>query len=650
MASRIGREGGYDDGGPWSNVQYRKNRKSKGDGIEWTFLVQNLSDRVSRNLLWRAFQPFGYVSDVYVARKRDARGRCFGFVRYMGIVDVKETLLKLNTVKMFDMKVLVSLAKYDKDHKRFNYAPENLGQSAWRPKGNAQDGGQPQVEKQASGNTTSGPSYVQEGRSFADMLRRNNENQHNGAKVVNVKGKGSLYPLHCIGRSIIGDTKEVMSIGKVRLFLEEADLTDVGLSYVGGVTFLLTFKDKPIALECMNSHSALFNKIFSKFYLWTGEDIPFYRVATINIVGVPFIIRDSSIFDRIGGLFGEVIKQSEFSWQNEDNSLGSVSVLTHQKSRIEEAVVIKWNDKSIPVWVSESPGQYLNNLNCDLRLEDSDSELVSDSDPDESLEDEEDVEDGEIRPSNHSNVGNQEVHQSPVPELGENSPAGVKIDNPVGKDKSPVDQGSPFHEESPTFDVNMGNNVLHGEENMTADKVCNNEGDLGNRNGSIKKGGGYYGPNEPGPDVGVSQPNFELGEDGPTPIISLGKRNRDDRSPPSIGSMQGPSQKIFGMPNKSGSVSLDLNSPLVEVSGNEENAFEDLGAGGTDSLNQEVVEPVEVTVQAQESNEVRIEDANLRNEVEATVQVGAMIGVDLSGFLSATEELIVKEGEENCFR
>ncbi|MFS7965737.1 hypothetical protein Hanom_Chr09g00765691 [Helianthus anomalus] len=91
----------------------------------------------------------------------------------------------------------------------------------------------------------------------------------------------------------------------------------------------------------------------------------------------------------------------------------------------------------------------------------------------------------------------------------------------------------------------MGNNDLHGEENMTANKVCNNEGDLGNRDGPIKKGGGYYGPNESGPDVGVSQPNFELGEDGPTPIISLGKRNRDDRSPPSTGSMQGPSQKIF---------------------------------------------------------------------------------------------------------
>ncbi|MFS7980201.1 hypothetical protein Hanom_Chr10g00936621 [Helianthus anomalus] len=154
-----------------------------------------------------------------------------------------------------------------------------------------------------------------------------------------------------------------MSISKVRMSLEDEDLTKVGLSYVGGVTFLLTFKDKPLAMECMNSHSVLLNKIFSKFYLWNGEEIPFKRVATINIVGVPFIIQDCSLLDRIDGLFGEVIQQSDFSWQNEDNSMGSVKVLTNQKSRIEEAVVIKWNDKSILAWASESSGQYMNNLN-----------------------------------------------------------------------------------------------------------------------------------------------------------------------------------------------------------------------------------------------------------------------------------------------
>ncbi|MFS7952175.1 putative RNA-binding domain superfamily [Helianthus anomalus] len=210
MASRNDWEGEYDNGGPWSNVQYRKNRKSKGDGIEWTFMVQNISDRVTRNVLWR--------------------GRCFGFVRIVGVDDMKGLIGKLNSIKMFDMKVVVSLAKYDKDHRRINYAPESLGRSVWRPKDTHQENnshpvggnnsGQPVRKEQPPETGNSGPLFFREGRTYADLVR-GNENVHgNGAKVVTVDGKGSLYPVHSIGRSIIGCTKIVMPVSKVRLALE----------------------------------------------------------------------------------------------------------------------------------------------------------------------------------------------------------------------------------------------------------------------------------------------------------------------------------------------------------------------------------------------------------------------------------------------
>ncbi|MFS7978272.1 hypothetical protein Hanom_Chr10g00913591 [Helianthus anomalus] len=39
----------------------------------------------------------------------------------------------MNTVKIYDAKVVVSLAKYDKNHKRFIYISETFGKSAWRP-------------------------------------------------------------------------------------------------------------------------------------------------------------------------------------------------------------------------------------------------------------------------------------------------------------------------------------------------------------------------------------------------------------------------------------------------------------------------------------------------------------------------------------
>ncbi|KAJ0466317.1 putative RNA recognition motif domain, nucleotide-binding alpha-beta plait domain superfamily [Helianthus annuus] len=131
--------GEHDTGGPWSEVEYRKNYKGRGDGVEWTFLVQNIDEKVTKGILWRAFKPFGYVSDAYVARKRDTKGRCFGFIRYVGVADIKETLRSMNTVKMFGLIASVSLAKYDKDHNKINYAPELLGRKEWWPKDWKQD-------------------------------------------------------------------------------------------------------------------------------------------------------------------------------------------------------------------------------------------------------------------------------------------------------------------------------------------------------------------------------------------------------------------------------------------------------------------------------------------------------------------------------
>ncbi|KAL9999193.1 putative RNA recognition motif domain, nucleotide-binding alpha-beta plait domain superfamily [Helianthus debilis subsp. tardiflorus] len=499
MASRNEWEGEYDNGGPWSNVQYRKNRKSKGDGIEWTFLVQNISDRVMRNVLWRSFQPFGFISDVYVARKRDSRGRCFGFVRIVGVDDMKGLLGKLNSIKMFDMKVVVSLAKYDKDHRRINYAPESLGRSVWRPKDTHQENnshlaggnnsGQPVGKEQPPAPDNSGPSSSREGRTYADLVRGNEYVHGNGAKVVNVDGKGSLYPVHCIGRSIIGCTKVVMPVSKVRLVLENEGLSEVGLSYVGGPTYLLTFNDKASAMECLDSHNVSFQNNFSKFYVWNGDDIPFSRIAKINISGVPFVIRDNSLFDKIGRLFGTVIQPSSFSWQHEDNSMGSVTVLTNQVSRIEEAVVIKWQEKSLVVWVSEFIGITMQNLDDDPMGDDSESELESDSesDPDEDMGCDEGFEEGEIRPNLFSAKVDQVGDQSPaMPVVVEGLSGGasdppVEIErtqvvggsqvpqkSPVVNEKSQVVGGSPAPQKSPIGNDNMGNTSLHGGVNMSA--------------------------------------------------------------------------------------------------------------------------------------------------------------------------------------
>ncbi|MFS7938734.1 hypothetical protein Hanom_Chr05g00443271 [Helianthus anomalus] len=201
-----------------------------------------------------------------------------------------------------------------------------------------------------------------------------------------------------------------MSLSMMRQAIEDEGLTEVGISFVGGVTYMLTFNDKVAANTCMELNVKFFNTMFSKYYLWLGDDIPFSRLATLKITGVPFLIRDNNLFDNIGGLFGEVIQKSSFSWQEEDNSSASIKILTSQPSKIDQVVVIKWNNRTIAIWVAEYDGQWQPDRD-DVSLSDSQgNDYESSSDSDMDSEEADDLEEGEIKQS-VDNVGRSQDEQ-----------------------------------------------------------------------------------------------------------------------------------------------------------------------------------------------------------------------------------------------
>ncbi|KAF5785268.1 putative RNA recognition motif domain, nucleotide-binding alpha-beta plait domain superfamily [Helianthus annuus] len=579
----MGRED--DNGGPWHEVQYRKNRKSKGDGVEWTFLIQNLADKVNRNILWRAFQQYGFISDVYVARKRDARGRCFGFVRYVGVQNMEETLASMNAVKMFGMKAMVSLAKYDKDHKKFNYSPDTYVRSEWRPKEptnsvNNRDGGtnvqgNPSMKTCSSGPSSAGTAFVHNGISYADRVRSNHQGNTHGAKVVTVESKGALYPLHCIGRSIIGYVKEMQSISNIRKALSAEGLVEVGLSYIGGVMFMITCNDKAGARDCLEKHSAFLHKMFSKVFIWNGEDIPLVHLVDLRIIGVPFLVRDGLLYDKIGNQFGEVIQKSSFSWQNEDNSTRSVKIVTSCMAKIDEVVVIKWNEKTVTVRVVESCEQYLFNCDTDSSTDSSDSELESESEDDEGPVDMEDAEEGEIRENPSGDYHNQTTDAQPA-SVEEEPPTGGNETAPVVVDRLPEVHASPAGQELNGFLGNVEKCNMHGEGVHVS--ICSNINDvnLGMPNKSTPDGNDENsGPNNNTSGERSSGPNNLFDGEDYTPAQHLGKRNRDERSPPSFGSIQGPAQRPVYQSHILPDVQIDLNSPLGDNYGLQE-VFSDL--------------------------------------------------------------------------
>ncbi|MFS7914594.1 hypothetical protein Hanom_Chr02g00155261 [Helianthus anomalus] len=343
---------------------------------------------------------------------------------------------------------------------------------------------------------------------------------------------------------------------------------------------MLIFKDRGVAAACMEKHSGCLSSLFSKFAIWNGEDIPFSRIVELRISGVPFILRENSLFDKVGGLFGEVIEQSSFSWQVEDNSIGLVKVLSTRMSRIDEAAVVKWNNRSTAIWVSEGFGQGLlvedkDSTEC---TSDSDSESESDTDGSEGTFD---LEDGELREDMEYDEKLQNENYAPVLVSKKIPMNGLSESIPVEAERSVGGEGPQEVQETVIINDGGNRNNLHAEGSEAAHDDGNNEHYVENENilnvdrrlGNMNNGPR---PAETSPcNIG---PDVVNGDVGPTPGNNLGKRNRDERSPPSIGSVQGPAQRLF-CHQSSNAVPLDLNTPASAVPNHLEQSGEEPGVG-----------------------------------------------------------------------
>ncbi|MFS7942799.1 hypothetical protein Hanom_Chr06g00492771 [Helianthus anomalus] len=197
-----------------------------------------------------------------------------------------------------------------------------------------------------------------------------------------------------------------------------------------------------------------------------------------------------------------------------------------------------------------------------------------------------DVEEGEIRQNSTCEHEYRNNNQQPV----EIRDSGVSTDGfvspQVGCKKSSEFQSVTEGQKSHELPSNVETCNMHGEGGHVPHGFINVDGSGEELNESTD----YNIPVDGGPDIlnpveNLSGPNNLFGEEGPTPAGNLGKRNREERSPPSLGSMQGPAQRpVFHVQNPHVD-QIDLNSPFGDRNGLEE-VFN--GSPGLDEVGQNI--------------------------------------------------------------
>lgn len=64
-------------------------RVNIGEKVITSYYVSNLPEGVLKAQIWKSFQKYGRVADIYIGGKKDRSGSTFAFVRFENIRDAK---------------------------------------------------------------------------------------------------------------------------------------------------------------------------------------------------------------------------------------------------------------------------------------------------------------------------------------------------------------------------------------------------------------------------------------------------------------------------------------------------------------------------------------------------------------------------------
>ncbi|KAL4588760.1 hypothetical protein LXL04_001655 [Taraxacum kok-saghyz] len=77
-----------------------------------SFYISNFPEIWNDDEIWRALKEAGNIVDLYIAKKRNAKGRKFGFARYFGVRDATIQEQRLNNIWMKKLRLKANIARF----------------------------------------------------------------------------------------------------------------------------------------------------------------------------------------------------------------------------------------------------------------------------------------------------------------------------------------------------------------------------------------------------------------------------------------------------------------------------------------------------------------------------------------------------------
>ncbi|GJZ63745.1 putative RNA-directed DNA polymerase, eukaryota, reverse transcriptase zinc-binding domain protein, partial [Tanacetum coccineum] len=259
-----------------------------------SFFFTNFPETWDVTALWKMFDRYDKVVDIYIAFKRTIKATRFGFVRFINIGDIESFERRLKGIIISNSKLVINRAKYVKAKPRIKTIP---------------------IEENA-------------------YLRTK---------------------LECCW---IGEARNFHVLQNAWSIMENNDLVDCKIKYLGGLSFIFEWGSKEVAMKSLEENKVWLHQWFNNIKIWDNYCGSYSRLAWIIIDGLPPLGRNINSVKAITKEFGQTLEVDKLDFDSK--ILLHVKALVHLPANlnvVNESVMVLLNGIKYPVRILEEQFQ-----------------------------------------------------------------------------------------------------------------------------------------------------------------------------------------------------------------------------------------------------------------------------------------------------
>lgn len=298
----------------------------------FTVFVDNIPSSLDAKSLFKLYNKFGVVSDVYIpSKRRIATNSRFGFVRFDCHVASDMAVQKTNGMLVDDKVLAVKYAAHDRSVSSMR-RPQAIIEA---PNQNRGKGFSSFIGHKSFAEVLSGASNL--GDAKASMTVKANEDGHSW-----------LY------ESVVIRMNSDFSINSIRSALKDIGLDQVVVRKGGGRDVILTFKSKEELQSNIQQIKDRFKDLSQYVLEWRpGIQINQERSVWLKCQGIPLNLWNRSNLHSIGALWGSVLQlEGDLSYPK-SFSYFRMKVATTCMELISKTIHLECRGKLHPVFVCE---------------------------------------------------------------------------------------------------------------------------------------------------------------------------------------------------------------------------------------------------------------------------------------------------------